>query len=85
MKIGILGTGAYGMALASIFDYNKCNIMMWTNSKEEMELLLRDRKSNKIDYTIPNNISISNNIEAMPGKYLRRVGPDKGGFWEIIK
>ena len=29
--------------------------------------------------------AISNNIEAMPGKYLRRVGPDKGGFWEIIK
>ena len=29
--------------------------------------------------------AISNNIEAMPGKYLRRVGPDKGGFWEIIE
>ena len=28
--------------------------------------------------------SISRNIEAMRGKYLRRVGPDKGGFWEII-
>jgi hypothetical protein len=24
--------------------------------------------------------AISNNIEAMRGKYLRRVGPDKGGF-----
>ena len=29
--------------------------------------------------------AISNNIEAMRGKYLRRVGPDKGGFWEIIE
>lgn len=28
--------------------------------------------------------SISRNIEAMRGKYLRRVGPDKGGFWEVI-
>jgi len=28
--------------------------------------------------------SISRNIEALRGKYLRRVGPDKGGFWEII-
>lgn len=84
MKIGILGTGAYGMALASIFDHNKCNVMMWTNSKEEMELLLRDRKSNKIDYTIPNNISISNNIEevvneadiivmAVPAKFVGSV------------
>ena len=29
--------------------------------------------------------SIYRNIEAMRGKYLRRVGPDKGGFWEIIE
>ena len=29
--------------------------------------------------------SISRNIEQMRGKYIRRVGPDKGGFWEIIK
>ena len=29
--------------------------------------------------------AISNNIEVMRGKYLRRVGPDKGGFWEIIE
>jgi ATP-dependent DNA helicase RecG len=29
--------------------------------------------------------SISRNIEAMRGKLLRRVGPDKGGFWEIIE
>jgi ATP-dependent DNA helicase RecG len=30
-------------------------------------------------------ISIWRNIEAMRNKYFRRVGPDKGGFWEIIK
>ena len=29
--------------------------------------------------------AISNNIEAMRGKYLRRVGPNKGGFWEVIE
>lgn len=28
--------------------------------------------------------SISANIAAMRGKYLNRVGPDKGGFWEVI-
>ncbi len=28
--------------------------------------------------------SITRNINYMRGKYLRRVGPDKGGFWEII-
>lgn len=84
MKIAILGTGAYGMALASIFDYNKCDVMMWTNSKEEMDLLLKDRKSNKIDYEIPNNIVISTDMNkvvedanvivmAVPAKFIDSV------------
>ena len=29
--------------------------------------------------------SIMRNIDYMRGKYLRRVGPDKGGFWEIVE
>lgn len=38
---------------------------------------------------LANNVGISEtsiyrNIEAMRGKYLRRDGPDKGGFWKII-
>ena len=24
-------------------------------------------------------------IKAMRGKFLRSVGPDKGGFWEVIE
>ena len=29
--------------------------------------------------------AVSKNIEAMRGKLINRVGPDKGGHWEIIK
>ena len=35
MKIGIFGTGAYGMALASILSENKHDITMWTKFQEE--------------------------------------------------
>ena len=28
--------------------------------------------------------TIARNIESMRGKYVNRVGPDKGGFWEVI-
>ena len=31
-----------------------------------------------------NGSTIMRNIEKMRGKYLRRVGSDKNGFWEII-
>lgn len=84
MKICILGTGAYGMALASIFEHNNHNVMMWTNSYEEMELLLKERKSNKIDYVIPNSVSITTDMNdatcnadiivmAVPAKFIGRV------------
>lgn len=63
MKISILGTGAFGMALASIFYDNKCSIKMWTNSKEERDMLLKNRKSDKIDFIIPSDIVISTNME----------------------
>lgn len=32
-----------------------------------------------------NETTVWRNIESMLGKYLRRVGSDKNGFWEITK
>ena len=63
MKICILGTGAYGIALASIFYNNDCSIKMWTNSEEEKNLLINNRKSPKIDYEIPKDICITNDMK----------------------
>ena len=42
-------------------------------------------KSDLSKYVGISTAAISNNIESMHGKYLRRIGPDKGGFWEIIE
>ena len=81
MKISILGTGAFGMALASVFHDNKCSIKMWTNNEDEMNMLLSKRKSDKIDYDIPSDIVISTDMEevvndtdiivmAVPAKYV---------------
>ena len=65
MKIGILGTGAYGLALSSIMYQNKCEITMWTDFEEEKEMLVKDR-CNKIklpDYKIPSDIKITTDIK----------------------
>ena len=53
-----------------------------------LRLIIDDPYISKTD--IANILGISytavgSNIKAMRGKYLRRVGPDKGGFWEIIE
>ena len=96
MKIAVLGTGAYGMALASIFNYNECNVMMWTNSKEEMNLLLKERKSNKIDYDIPNNIAISYEMKcvvdgadiivmAVPAKFVGNVSVELKKYYNKMR
>ena len=58
---------------------NKINIL---------KLIAEDPYISKSDLSKCVGISttaISNNIETMRDKYLRRVGPDKGGFWEIIE
>ena len=52
-----------------------------------LELMLEDPYISRAD--LAKNIGISEtsiyrNIEVMRGRYLRRVGPDNGGFWEII-
>lgn len=53
-----------------------------------LRLIIHDPYISKMD--IANILGVSytavgSNIKAMRGKYLRRVGSDKGGFWEIIE
>lgn len=48
MKIGILGTGAYGLALAKALRKNNHQITMWTKFEEERDLLNKERKNKKI-------------------------------------
>ena len=58
------------------------------NKLRILHLIIEDpyiTKSDLVGTIGINYTSISRNIESMRGKYLRRVGPDKGGFWEIIE
>ena len=65
MNITILGTGAYGLALSSMFLENNCNITMWTKTEEEKIRLKNDRCNKKVlpDYYISDKINITNNLE----------------------
>ena len=65
MKIGILGSGAYGLALSSILYDNKCNITIWTRFVEERDKLIKERCNKKKlpGYQIPDKIVITTDIE----------------------
>ncbi len=93
MKIAVLGTGAFGIALASIFYNNKHDITMWTNSEKEKDELLQKRKSEKVNYTIPNDIIITTDMKeaiknksiivmAVPAKYINDVSYELGKCYQ---
>lgn len=64
MKVGILGSGAYGIALASLAIKNNNNVIVWSHRQEERDLLNKTRVSSKLkDYTIPEGIVFSSDIE----------------------
>lgn len=93
MKVSILGTGAYGIALASILNYNKLDVAMWTNSEEERDILTKKRRSEKIGYDIPEDIFISTNMQevvenasiifiAVPTKFVGDVSKSLSEYYK---
>lgn len=65
MKIGLFGTGAYGMALSSILTHNKCEVTMWTKFEDEKSNLEKTRKNEKLipNFKIDDNIKLTTNVE----------------------
>ena len=60
MNVGIIGCGAYGLALGSILHKNNCKIKYWTFNPDEKEFLEKNRESNKLkDFIIPNDVIFS--------------------------
>ena len=66
MKVAILGTGAYGIALASVLHNNQNEVIMWSKFSTEIEELDKKRTSSKLpSYTIPVEISFTTNMKVL--------------------
>jgi len=65
MNVTILGTGAYGIALSSMFLENNCNITMWTNFEDEKEMLEKERCNKRVlpDYIVGDTVKFTTNME----------------------
>ena len=64
MNIGIIGTGVFGIALASILHRNNNEITMWTTFDDECNDLNHNRlRTNLNNYMIPDDIKITTDIE----------------------
>ena len=86
MKVGILGSGAYGIALSHILLNNKNEVVNWTPSKEECEKLNKTRICNKLDnYKINKNLILTSDIEeAVKEKDLIVIAVPAFAFSEVL-
>ena len=87
MKVGILGAGAFGLALSHILVKNKVTVEMWTHNEEEVKVLDKKRISKKLDgYKIPKEIKFSTNLEeTVNGKNLIVMAIPAFAFEDVTK
>jgi glycerol-3-phosphate dehydrogenase (NAD(P)+) len=65
MKIGLFGTGAYGLALSSILVNNKHEVTMWTKFEDEKKELEKNGGNDNLlpGYKLDKSIKITNSVE----------------------
>lgn len=87
MKIGILGSGAYGIALAYLASKNNHNVIVWAHRDEERDNLNKTRVSLKLkDFKIPESINFSSDLsECVKGKDLVVMAVPAFAFEETIE
>ena len=87
MKVGVLGAGAFGLALSHILVKNKVTVEMWTHNEEEAKVLDKKRISKKLDgYKIPKEIKFSTNLEeTVNGKDLIVMAIPAFAFEDVTK
>ena len=89
MKIAIIGTGAYGLSLALMFNENNCDIMMWTKLEKELDELQTKHSNERVlpGIIIPENIRFTNNLKvaiadrdliviAVPAAYVDNIASE---------
>lgn len=66
MNVTILGTGAYGLALALVFFENNCRVTMWTKFEDEKKDIERKRENKNVlpNIKIPIEIKFTCNMKS---------------------
>lgn len=65
MKVTILGSGAYGIALSLMFNKNNCDITIWERFEDKAKDIIKHRENKQVlpGVKIPDNIKITTDLE----------------------
>lgn len=65
MKVSVIGTGAYGLAIASALAKNKHEVVMWTENDKKYDEYKKTKQLKSImeGYDLPKNITVVNKID----------------------
>ena len=87
MKVGVLGAGAFGLALSHILVKNNVTVEMWTHSEDVAKALDKTRTSKKLNgYKIPKEIKFTTNLEeTVDGKDLIVMAIPAFAFEDVTK
>lgn len=87
MKVGVLGAGAYGLALTNILVKNNNKVVLWTHSKESADNLIVTRQSPRLPiYTLQSSIYVTNKLDkAIEEKDLIVIAVPAHAFENTIK
>ena len=96
MKIGLFGSGAYGMAISSILIDNHCEVTMWTKMEEEKKELEKTRMNEKRipGFKLDSSIKLTTSVEecikdkdlliiAIPAAFVIPIPPKSANFMKI--
>jgi len=93
MKVTVLGTGAYGLALSKILLENGHDVTVWTKIKEEKEQLDSQKFSPKLpEFIIPMDLKVSTDLEcavngskliiiAIPAQFVDSVAQELSEYY----
>ncbi len=69
MRVTVLGTGAYGLALANMLNQNNNEIILWSKFEEEINYLQKENKAKVLpNIKLPSNFKYTFNMEEAVNK-----------------
>lgn len=82
MKVGILGTGVYALALTEMFKENKCEIIMWSKFEEEVINLSQKYEDIRFTDNLKNLKEVDLLVIAVPSVFVKATLEDFKDYYD---